>query len=348
MTIKPTINYGVKNAAPHPVTNAIDPLTSQEASLQTTIAQIEEKLALAVLSKVSKNAYDQPSDVISDDDRAEQQRQLFNALLVFYTLTVPLQAQAVMRDRTNEYGKTGTFSVDTPVREAIDSAATKAAESHVATIVEDLRGTAKQTMVAEGDISRIAEAVAKKYPGVTTEQLRESVREAAKGGKSDSAIARALRSKYKDASFEDLLDGVRKAALAGAEHDDLVKAIRKEYTHISQTRAKVIAKTETNRAFAMSQYQADRQFLEQNGLVDRAYKQWICRGPNPCPFCLAKQSEGPIPFEEPFVKIGDTVRAETTDENGNVTVHVYPTTYETVQSGDIHPNGHCGYVLIIK
>ena len=124
-------------------------------------------------------------------------------------------------------------------------------------------------MIAEGDISWIAAAVAKNYPDVAAEQLKASVREAAKGGKSDSEIAPALRAKYKGADFDDLLAGVREAALKGAEHDQLLKAIRQEYAHISQTRAKVIAKTETSRAFSMSQYQADRQFLGQNGLSRR-------------------------------------------------------------------------------
>jgi hypothetical protein len=141
----------------------------------------------------------------------------------------------------------------------------------IETILEDLRQRVKQTMIAEGDISRIASAVAKKYPDVTAEQLNASVREAAKGGKSDSEIAQALRAKYNGADFENLLAGVREATLKGAKHDQLLTAIRQEYAHISQSRAKVIAKTETNRAFLMSQFQADRPFLDQNGWTGQAY-----------------------------------------------------------------------------
>jgi hypothetical protein len=91
-------------------------------------------------------------------------------------------------------------------------------------------------------------AVAKNYPDVTAEQLKAPVREAGKGGKSDSETARALRGKYQGADFEDLLADVREAALKSAEHDQLLKAIRQHYAQISQTKAKVIAKTETNRA----------------------------------------------------------------------------------------------------
>jgi hypothetical protein len=139
-------------------------------------------------------------------------------------------------------------------------------------------------MIAGGDMSRIAAAVAKNYPDVTPEQLKASVREAATGGKSDSEIAQALslRGKYKAADFEDLLAGVREAALKGAEHDQLLEAIRHECAHTSQASAKVIAKTETNRAFTISQYEADRQFLDQNGWTGQAYKRRVTRSSNPC------------------------------------------------------------------
>jgi hypothetical protein len=350
LTIDPKINYGGKNSLEVGPAQArvqsrlaasdVSQLSSQEASLQNTISQVEEQLALAVINKVNKNIYDETSEVIADRDRKEQERELTTALLVFYSLVVPLQAKQVMQQRSQQYGKPGTFSVDRAVRQAIEEASGKAADSHVATILEDLRQTVKQTMIAEGDISRIAAAVAKKYPDVTPEQLKASVREAAKGGKSDSEIAQALRGKYKDADFEDLLAGVREAALKGAEHDQLLKAIRQEYTHISQTRAKVIAKTETNRAFSISQYQADRQFLDQNDWTGQAYRKWVCRGPNPCVFCLAKQAEPAVAFGDPFVRIGDTVMAQSTGEDGTVKVHAYPITYEDVYAGDIHPNGH--------
>jgi hypothetical protein len=142
-------------------------------------------------------------------------------------------------------------------------------------------------VTSAGSPRRIA-AVAKKYPDVTAEQLKAPAREAAKGGKSDSEIAHALRAKYKGADFEDLLAGVGEAALKGAEHDQLLRAIRQKNAHISQTGAKVITKTETNRALSMSQYHADRQFLDQNDWTGRAARKWVCRGPNLCVSWLAK------------------------------------------------------------
>ena len=48
-----------------------------------------------------------------------------------------------MQQRSQQYGKPGTFAVDATVRQAIDEASTKAADSHIATILEDLRQTVK-------------------------------------------------------------------------------------------------------------------------------------------------------------------------------------------------------------
>jgi hypothetical protein len=345
---KPKGENAVASVANQLAASDVSQLSSQEASLHNTIEQVEEQLALAVINKVDKNVYDETSEVIAERDRKEQERQLSNALLVFYSLVVPLQAQSVMQRRSQQYGKPGTFAFDAAVRQAIDEASTKAADSHIATILEDLRQTVKQTMIAEGDISRIAAAVAKKYPDETVDQLKASVREAAKGGKSDSEIAQALRAKYKDADFEELLKGVRQAALKGAEHDQLVKAIRQEYAYISQTRAKVIAKTETNRAFSMSQYQADRQFLEQNGWTGQAYKKWVTRSSNPCPFCLAKAAEAAVPFETPFANIGDVVTANVPGADGSTNVRSLVISYATIDAGNLHVNCSCAYELEIR
>lgn len=199
-----------------------------------------------------------------------------------------------------------TFTLDPP---GIEKASTKTADSHIATILEDLRQTVKLTMIAEGDISRIAAAVAKKNPDVMPQQLKASVREAARGGKSDSEIAHALRGKYKAADFKALLAGVREAALKGAEHDQLLKPIRQECAHISHTRAKVIAKTGTNRAFTISQCEGDREFLDQNGWTGKAYKRGIMRSSNPCHFCLAKAAAPRCLFDRAFVSLGDVVTA---------------------------------------
>ena len=87
--------------------------------MQNTITQVEEQLALAVINKVNKNVYNEASEVIAEKDRQEQDRQLTNALLIFYSLVVPLQAKQVMQHRSQQYGKPGTFAVDATVRHGL-------------------------------------------------------------------------------------------------------------------------------------------------------------------------------------------------------------------------------------
>ena len=78
----------------------------------------------------------------------------------------------------------------------------------------------------------------------------------------------------------------------------------------------MIAKTETNRAFTISQCEADRQFLDQNGWTGKAYKRGITRSSNPCHFCLAKAAAPPVPFDRPVFSLGDVVTAVVELEDG--------------------------------
>ena len=52
----------------------------------------------------------------------------------------------------------------------------------------------------------------------------------------------------------------------------------------------MIAKTETNRAFSMSQCQADRQFLDQNGLDRRGVRKWGSLAGPGSPSCVSWRS----------------------------------------------------------
>lgn len=132
----------------------------------------------------------------------------------------------------------------------------------------------------------------------------------------------------------------RDAALEGKSLTEIENLIKQKYAgQISETRASTIARTETNRAFTIAQYEADRQFVEQNKLEGRVFKRWRTRSSNPCPFCLALESEGLVPFGKNFRNIGDTVNAE------GKTLDVG---FESLQAGNAHPNCSCTYELIIR
>ncbi len=142
---------------------------------------------------------------------------------------------------------------------------------------------------------------------------------------------------------KDLYDTARMAALDGKGQLQIISDLKTKYSHdITENRARTIARTETNRAFTMAQYDADRQFIDQNGLKSRAYKKYETRSSNPCAFCVALASEGLIPFGEPFRKEGSEVVATIDGEKKS-----YKVTFDSVHAGNLHPNCSCTYRLII-
>lgn len=139
---------------------------------------------------------------------------------------------------------------------------------------------------------------------------------------------------------KDVLKSAQESALAGKSLREIVSEIRLKYSQtISKSRAEVIAKTETNRAFTRAQFDSDRQFIKQNKLTGRAYKKWRTRSSNPCAFCQSLADEAPIPFDQAFRDLGGTI-----DADGKV----LDVSYETLEAGNAHPNCFCTYDLIIK
>jgi len=152
-------------------------------------------------------------------------------------------------------------------------------------------------------------------------------------------LARKVADSHVDTISNDLLTTVREAALKGDSIDQIIDKVTTAHSsEITKTRATTIARTETNRAFTRAQYEADRQFIEQNNLQGRVFKQWRTRSDNPCPFCEALEAEGPKPFFDSFRDLGDTIKA------GDQVLEIG---FEALEAGNAHPNCACQYELII-
>lgn len=178
--------------------------------------------------------------------------------------------------------------------------------------------------------------------------------------KLDSAAKNAIKEIAKKSSTshvktvnDTIYKEVRKMASSGASQQEIISKLTQKYTEeISKSRAKAIARTETNRAFTMSQYEYDRQFLKQNAdyfkqTGQKAYKQWRVRSSNPCNFCLSLEARGAIPFDEAFADIGDELSV-TTEVDGITKVSKMIVSFATPVAGNLHVNCGCDYTLIIK
>lgn len=288
-------------------------IATQQGALQNAIVSIEGRLTSTVLENVSKakNAFDEQSDIISDKEKSEYEQELEMALAAFYAIIVPLYATTILNRRTKEFGLFGNFKLNNDVKKYIREIANKASESHINTVVEDLLKITKET-----------------YDGLVQKELE---------------AIEATGRKVTDAD----LKLARKKALEGKSQSQIVSEIKKKYTEISSVRAKAIARTETNRAFTQSQYQADIQFLKQNKLMGKAYKKWITTSDAPCPTCMDLASQPPIPFTQNFADLGDEI-ITTYEENGKTKVKKNLVNFEPLSAGNAHVNCGCKYMLIIE
>lgn len=256
-------------------------LTAQQGALENAVRAAEEQTTLAVLNKVTKNDYNEDSDIITESERKRIERELDTSLEAFYLVLLPLFARRMMNRRQKEFGLNAVFSMNREVKSYVGKVSSKAAQSHMNTILDDL------------------------------------------------------------------LRATREAAASGASQQELINAIRSKYNEISLNRAKAIARTETNRAFTQSQFHADKQFLKQNKLENRAFKKWITTSDNPCALCQEMASRPPVKFKEDFLDFGSEL-VVTYQENDKTKVLTQKIDYEPLEAGNLHVNCGCKYQLIVE
>lgn len=300
------------------VTNEFDEETKglvsfQQSTLQNKIVELEAQIVASVTNRLtkSKNAFEDTNDILTATEQKLYEKEAQKDLEAFYLAILPVVASLTIAKRTKEFNLRSSFFMNLAIKKETKALAKKVGESHVQTVLEDLRKTIKST-----------------YDANVQAQL--------------SALENAGR-KVTDAD----LALARKKALEGSGQQEIISAIRKEYTDMSQTRAKTIARTESSRAFNLSQYQADKQFIEQNGLEGKAYKQWTTFSGNPCPTCQYLSEQAPIPFERNFADVGETITS-TYEVDGKTKVFSTSVNFTPLEAGNAHPNCGCRYMLVIK
>lgn len=123
---------------------------------------------------------------------------------------------------------------------------------------------------------------------------------------------------------------------------EIKQKFEQAYVQIRARRSETIANSASAKIFNISQYEADLQFLTRVGLVDQAYKVLFSLTGEPCAFCaalIAESNANPVPFAENFADLGSSVEADGKKMLFN---------YEAIIAGNVHPNCHCAYKLVMK
>jgi hypothetical protein len=300
------------------IRNAVDDdsqsvIETQQGSLQNSIVDIETRLTGSVLTNFNKieNQLSDENEILSQEERDRLVSELTLVLAGFYMLIIPLYARTIANRRLKEFGSSTDFEVNNEVKKYIDQISSQVSESHINTIFTDLYRSITNT-----------------YNDIIESQI-EKIKDTGRKVTDDDLVL------------------ARKTALEGGSRQQIVNSIKDEYKDITANRAKAIARTETNRAFTQAQYQADLQFIKQNGYDGQAYKKWITRSSNPCPTCLDLASQPPIPFTKNFADLGDEI-VTTYEENGKAKVKTQMVDFEPLKAGNAHVNCGCTYQLIIE
>lgn len=159
--------------------------------------------------------------------------------------------------------------------------------------------------------------------------------------------AKLSANSHMDTFISTVFSEARKAGLEGLSRDGIVGRLTAQFPALARTNARRVARTESYKAVNLSQYEADKQFLEQNGLESKAYKQWVTQSSNPCPYCIEMAKRPAVPFSDNFLDLGDSVKAEF-DNHGSTTTREQHVTFEPITSGTLHPNCSCSYELVIR
>lgn len=323
-----------------PVINQVNIIEDQQNALKSTINKIQADIIKSVLSRVTQNAFDSQDDIIYASDRKESEDELEKQLTLFYIALFLIYGPQLLNKRKSEFEDVkGTRFILTPqVKSKINDFAKKASKSHIDTILNDLLDTSNiaYDKAVETEVAKILQTI-------TKDDIDKLIK-----GLDKKQSEKLIEELNKKEAGKEIYELARKRALEGQGRAQIVASIRKEYKDISKTRATTIARTETQRAFNQSQYQADVQFLTDNDLMDRAYKQWKTRSANPCQYCIDLSKEPPIPFDMNFRDMGDELSYIYTKKDGSKVKRSLQVDYEELSAGNAHVNCGCVYILIIK
>lgn len=315
-----------------------DIIASQETMLRNGFAEIEAQIVADAAERMSEEYTEVP---ISEEQRIQYEQAVAALLVLFYINLFPIFGRQLLAQRASEYGYQTAYEMSLESQEYIEAMAAKAAQSHVSTVIKDI--------VAASTIAFGLAVVASLTGLVLAAVAAGNVRVTKKFDTNNPSVEEVEKA-IREGKFDrtDIYAEAQKLAKEGEGLNSIVTAIRNKYPEISQNRATTIARTESARVFNQSQFEADRQFLNRSGLMKRAYKKLRSRTGDPCVHCKFLINKPPIPFMQNFADLGTTLSATETTEDGAVKVKTLPINWEAVKAGNVHPNCHCEYVLIIK
>lgn len=290
------------------------------------VKKVQKETLNLALENVTVNAFEE-SDLLNDEQKETLTKKLKNLFQKYWKVLFPLFAGALVARRNQEFGSDYKFKFTNELEEIVDENGIRVADGHMDTILKDILKVTNKTYeqaIEKKTIDLIAEAYEKDPAKFSAWFAKKPTKKQIKTAIQETDILDINRRIYERAN---------RLATEGEARAGIVQTIRREFNHLSKNRAELIARNETSRAFGHSQYDADYQFLNSIGRLGSAYKELYSRSGNPCEFCQAIINQGPIPFTQNFLGLGETI---TVDVNGKI--KSFTANYEDIKASTIHPN----------
>ena len=305
-------------------------------SFMTILRSIQKDTIEKAISKVNINSFEE-EDVLGEDDKKEISNRLQQAIKDYWWVLVPMFANTLVSQRNNQFRTKYNFVFSQEIKDQVMENATKVSEGHLNTIINNILKASNKAY------KNLLQGLAVDLIDETYDKNPDKFSEYFKAKPTKAEIAKAIDTTSILENNRKIYEKANKLVSEGYGRKDIIKAIKSEYANLSTKRAELIASNETSRAFVNSQYQADIQFLNSIGKLSIAQKELYSRSNNPCPFCRELINRGPIPFTEPFLALGETIKTKINGKEATYTAN-----YEDIDAGILHVNCHCGYRLVMK
>jgi len=301
----------------------IDLATEQ---FKQSVERVDNQILARYVQAVQNGDYAEAEAILENAVESQQTHTLMFALLTIGAILLPLYAKQRLQHLLVQFGLHTVFAQTKSGQAAMKLQAERGAKSHVHTIAKDLKNSLDDAIDSELSNPSIEAALKDKFEALASLDEKQY-----------------LRAVHKD---ENIYAYARDLILKGDTRQAVIKNLQENFAGIGKRRATVIAGNEANRVFTMSQFDADKQFLAQNQLTDKAYKRLVSNTGHPEAICQAiidATALNPIPFKNDFIPFGKTFSVK----DGGKTYKIKPT-YEKLQSGHIHVNCQCRYELLIQ
>lgn len=307
-------------------------ITNAKKQLLKDVREAQRSAVKQADLKLAKNAFDF-RDIRSDEDHETLYEKLKNAFKKYWLVMLPLVGKERIIETSEEHGFNEEVNLlgTKSIKEYIEFVSSKLARTHTETIYNDILKAANK-----GEQTVFHNLFFEKF----IEQFSPDEFFNKKPSK------RQVIFKLKDDEFKskniEMIRHVQSLIEEGYNRREIQKEVLKAYEGLSRKRANVLVGNEMAKAINSSQYLADLELLKKTNKLHLAKKYLVSSTGTPCAVCKELIDQGPIPFEAPFLALGDSIRVQ---ENGKD--KVFQANYEDIDSGVVHVNCHCSYRLKI-